>query len=118
MFDVAHAAAAFVRTRALRAMLRSRAAIDRHQARGCARLASAARRTIPFYRDTRIIAVILQVVFALVMTGAYFGLTTFTTGVYKAWLVMNDRTLKRPIGTVLSGLPPGGTHAQSLSGIR
>ena len=23
--------------------------------------------------------------------GAYFGLTTFTTGIYKAWLVMNDR---------------------------
>ena len=23
--------------------------------------------------------------------GAYFGLTTFSTGIYKAWLVMNDR---------------------------
>jgi putative adenylate-forming enzyme len=51
MFDVAHAAAAFVRTRALQSLLRSRSAIDRHQERGCARLASAARATIPFYRD-------------------------------------------------------------------
>jgi putative adenylate-forming enzyme len=51
MFDVAHAAAAFARTGALRALLRSRGAIERHQRRGCARLASAARATIPFYRD-------------------------------------------------------------------
>lgn len=51
MFDVAHAAAAFVRTRALHALLRSREAIDRHQDRACARLVAAARSTIPFYRD-------------------------------------------------------------------
>jgi putative adenylate-forming enzyme len=51
MFDVAHAAAAFVRAQALQALLRSREAIERHQARGCARLASAALGTIPFYRD-------------------------------------------------------------------
>jgi putative adenylate-forming enzyme len=51
MFDVAHAAAAFVRTRALQALLRSRGAIDRHQDRGCARLVAAARSTVPFYRD-------------------------------------------------------------------
>jgi putative adenylate-forming enzyme len=51
MLDVAHAAAAFVRTRALQSLLRSRGAIERHQQRGCARLASAARATIPFYRD-------------------------------------------------------------------
>ncbi|HEX8527251.1 hypothetical protein, partial [Allosphingosinicella sp.] len=51
MLDVAHAAAAFLRTRALQALLRSRGAIDRHQDRGCARLTAAARATIPFYRD-------------------------------------------------------------------
>jgi len=51
MFEVAHAAAAFVRTRSLQMRLRSRAAIDRHQRRACARLVAAARATIPFYRD-------------------------------------------------------------------
>lgn len=51
MLDVAHAAAAFVRTRALQALLRSRGAIDRHQERACARLVAEARSTIPFYRD-------------------------------------------------------------------
>lgn len=51
MLDVAHAAAAFVRTRALQMLLRSRGAIARHQDRGCARLTAAARATIPFYRD-------------------------------------------------------------------
>ncbi|UUX97811.1 ABC transporter permease [Aquabacterium sp. J223] len=33
--------------------------------------------------------------------GAYFGLTTFTTGVYKAWLVMNDRIAAAQLATVL-----------------
>ena len=51
MLDVAHAATAFVRTRALQALLRSRAAIDRYQERACGRLVAAARATIPFYRD-------------------------------------------------------------------
>ena len=51
MFDVANAAAAFLRTRALHSLLRSHAAIERHQDRGCARLTRAARATIPFYRD-------------------------------------------------------------------
>jgi len=51
LLDVVHAAAAFVRTRALQALLRSRGAIGRHQDRGCARLTEAARATIPFYRD-------------------------------------------------------------------
>jgi putative adenylate-forming enzyme len=51
MFDVAHAAAAFVRTQGLEALLRSRGAIERHQRRGCARLVAEARATIPFYRD-------------------------------------------------------------------
>lgn len=51
MLDVAYAAAAFARTRALHALLRSRRTIGRHQERGCARLTSAARSTIPYYRD-------------------------------------------------------------------
>jgi iron(III) transport system permease protein len=28
--------------------------------------------------------------------GSYFGLTTFTTGIYKAWLVADDRIAARP----------------------
>ncbi|HYJ82389.1 MAG TPA: F390 synthetase-related protein [Allosphingosinicella sp.] len=51
MFDVAQAAAAYLRTRALQALLRSRPAIERHQGRACARLVADARATIPFYRD-------------------------------------------------------------------
>jgi iron(III) transport system permease protein len=27
--------------------------------------------------------------------GAYFGLSTFSTGIYKAWLVMNDASPRR-----------------------
>ncbi|ALT78022.1 ABC transporter permease [Paucibacter sp. KCTC 42545] len=33
--------------------------------------------------------------------GAYFGLTTFTTGIYKAWLVMNDRMAAAQLASVL-----------------
>ena len=33
--------------------------------------------------------------------GAYFGLTTLTTGIYKAWLVMNDKTAAAQIASVL-----------------
>ncbi len=33
--------------------------------------------------------------------GAYFGLTTLTTGVYKAWLVLNDRTAAAQLASVL-----------------
>jgi iron(III) transport system permease protein len=33
--------------------------------------------------------------------GAYFGLTTLSTGVYKAWLVMNDRIAAAQIASVL-----------------
>jgi putative adenylate-forming enzyme len=51
MIDAAHAAAAFARSWALRAALRSREAIDRYQDRACARLAAEARSTVPFYRD-------------------------------------------------------------------
>jgi iron(III) transport system permease protein len=33
--------------------------------------------------------------------GAYFGLTTFTTGIYKAWLVMNDGTAAAQLASSL-----------------
>lgn len=33
--------------------------------------------------------------------GSYFGLQTFTTGVYKAWLVMNDREAAAQLASVL-----------------
>jgi iron(III) transport system permease protein len=33
--------------------------------------------------------------------GAYFGLTTFSTGVYKAWMVMNDRTAAAQLASLL-----------------
>jgi iron(III) transport system permease protein len=33
--------------------------------------------------------------------GAYFGLTTLSTGIYKAWLVMNDRVAAAQIASVL-----------------
>jgi iron(III) transport system permease protein len=33
--------------------------------------------------------------------GAFFGLTTFTTGIYKAWLVMDDRIAAAQLATLL-----------------
>ena len=33
--------------------------------------------------------------------GSYFGLTTFSTGIYKAWLVMNDRIAAAQLAAVL-----------------
>jgi iron(III) transport system permease protein len=33
--------------------------------------------------------------------GAYFGLTTFSTGIYKAWLVMNDRSAAAQLASLL-----------------
>jgi iron(III) transport system permease protein len=33
--------------------------------------------------------------------GAYFGLSTFTTGIYKAWLVMDDRIAAAQLASVL-----------------
>lgn len=36
--------------------------------------------------------------------GAYFGLTTFTTGIYKAWLVMNDRLAAAQLASILLGV--------------
>lgn len=36
--------------------------------------------------------------------GAYFGLTTFSTGIYKAWLVMNDRIAAAQLASMLLAL--------------
>lgn len=36
--------------------------------------------------------------------GSYFGLTTFTTGIYKAWLSMDDRIAAAQLATVLLGV--------------
>ncbi|MFJ2989089.1 ABC transporter permease [Collimonas sp. NPDC087041] len=36
--------------------------------------------------------------------GAYFGLSTFTTGIYKAWLVMDDRIAAAQLASVLLGI--------------
>jgi len=36
--------------------------------------------------------------------GAYFGLTTLSTGIYKAWLVMNDRIAAAQLASVLLGV--------------
>ena len=36
--------------------------------------------------------------------GAYFGLTTFSTGIYKAWLVMNDRIAAAQLASLLLAL--------------
>ncbi len=36
--------------------------------------------------------------------GAYFGLTTFSTGIYKAWLVMNDRVAAAQLAALLLGV--------------
>ena len=33
--------------------------------------------------------------------GSYFGLTTFSTGIYKAWLVMNDRIAAAQLAAIL-----------------
>ena len=33
--------------------------------------------------------------------GAYFGLTTFSTGIYRAWLVMNDRVAAAQLASIL-----------------
>jgi ABC-type Fe3+ transport system permease subunit len=33
--------------------------------------------------------------------GSYFGLTTLSTGIYKAWLVMNDRVAAAQLASVL-----------------
>ena len=36
--------------------------------------------------------------------GAYFGLTTLTTGIYRAWLVMDDRLAAAQLASVLLGV--------------
>lgn len=51
MFAPRYALAAYARTLALRATLRTRADVLRHQARATARLLADVRATIPFYRD-------------------------------------------------------------------
>ena len=52
-------------------------------------------------------AVVAGVALALMETladygvGAYFGLTTFTTGIYRAWLSMNDATAAAQLASIL-----------------
>lgn len=46
-------------------------------------------------------ALALMEVLADYGVGAYFGLTTFSTGIYKAWLVMNDRIAAAQLASVL-----------------
>jgi iron(III) transport system permease protein len=46
-------------------------------------------------------ALALMEVLADYGVGSYFGLTTFSTGIYKAWLVMNDRTAAAQLASVL-----------------
>ena len=36
--------------------------------------------------------------------GSYFGLSTFSTGIYKAWLVMNDRIAAAQLASLLLGV--------------
>lgn len=47
------------------------------------------------------VALALMEVLADYGVGAYFGLTTFSTGIYKAWLVMNDRIAAAQLASVL-----------------
>ncbi|MCH7343757.1 iron ABC transporter permease [Pelomonas sp. CA6] len=47
------------------------------------------------------VALVLMETLADYGVGAYFGLNTFTTGVYKAWLVMNDRAAAAQLASVL-----------------
>jgi iron(III) transport system permease protein len=46
-------------------------------------------------------ALALMEVLADYGVGAYFGLATFSTGIYKAWLVMNDRTAALQLASAL-----------------
>ena len=46
-------------------------------------------------------ALALMEVLADYGVGSYFGLTTFSTGIYKAWLVMNDRVAAAQLASVL-----------------
>jgi iron(III) transport system permease protein len=47
------------------------------------------------------VALVLMETLADYGVGSYFGLQTFTTGIYKAWLVMNDRTAAAQLSTLL-----------------
>jgi iron(III) transport system permease protein len=46
-------------------------------------------------------ALALMEVLADYGVGSYFGLTTFSTGIYKAWLVMNDRVAAAQLASML-----------------
>ena len=46
-------------------------------------------------------ALALMEVLADYGVGSYFGLTTFSTGIYKAWLVMNDRNAAAQLASLL-----------------
>lgn len=46
-------------------------------------------------------ALALMEVLADYGVGSYFGLQTFSTGIYKAWLVMNDRTAAAQLASVV-----------------
>jgi general L-amino acid transport system permease protein len=61
------------------------------------------RTSIPFYRDTRVIAVILQVVFALaVVGGLWFLYTNMIEGLRKANLLPSLSFLSQPTGFAIS----------------
>ncbi|MFG6448251.1 ABC transporter permease [Roseateles sp. BYS180W] len=47
------------------------------------------------------VALVLMETLADYGVGAYFGLSTFTTGIYKAWLVMNDRAAAAQLASML-----------------
>lgn len=47
------------------------------------------------------VALVLMETLADYGVGSYFGLQTFTTGIYKAWLVMNDRAAAAQLSTLL-----------------
>jgi general L-amino acid transport system permease protein len=62
-----------------------------------------AKTTIPFYRDTRIIAVILQVVFALVIiAGIWFLYSNMMAGLRRANLLPTFSFLSRPAGVPIA----------------
>ncbi len=63
-------------------------------------------------------AVVAGVALALMETladygvGAYFGLSTFTTGIYRAWLVMNDRIAAAQLAIAAAGGGGGAAVAE------
>jgi general L-amino acid transport system permease protein len=62
--------------------------------------------SIPFYRDTRVIAVILQIVFLiLVLGGLWFLYTNMMAGLERAGLLPNFGFLSQPAGFPISDSP-------------